>query len=180
MKTSIELTQKEFELFQQLIFDEIGVTIENSKKFLLKSRLLKKLFQYNLNSYGDYYRLVQINQEEKVEMLNLITTNETYFFREMKHFEFLRNLFKDEIPSTKLRVWSAASSVGAEAYSIAMVLEDLNINYEIIGTDINTEVIKKANIGVYPLKWIEKIPEEYRKKYCLKGKGIHTGLFLVD
>lgn len=80
----------------------------------------------------------------------------------------------------KIRVWSAASSVGAEAYSIAMLLDNSLSSYEIFGSDINSEVIKKANIGLYPLKWMDKIPKDLVLKYCLKGKGEHKGWFLVD
>jgi chemotaxis protein methyltransferase CheR len=180
MKNNIELSDKEFELFQKLIFKEIGVSLENSKKSLLKTRFLKKLIEFDLNSYGDYYRLLQINSDEKINMLNLITTNETYFFRENKHFEFLQNEVIPKIKKNFLRIWSAASSVGAEAYSIAMLVDDANIKYEILGSDINSEVIKKANIGLYPILWMHKIPENYRIKYCLKGKGSHKGWFLID
>jgi len=178
MKTSIELTQKEFELFQKIVFKEIGISLENSKLFLVKNRLLKRLIYYKLSSYSDYYRLIQIDKNEKITMLNLITTNETYFFREQLHFDFLKDSI---IPSSKkLRIWSAASSTGVEAYSIAMLLHDAKIDYEIIASDINTEVIKKANIGLYPLKMMDKIPENLKLKYCLKGKGNYEGWFLVD
>lgn len=178
-KKDIELTDKEFELFQKIVYKEIGISLGNSKKFLVKNRLLKKLLEFDLKSYSDYYRLIQINKNEKTQMLNLLTTNETYFFREKSHFDFLQEHINNN-RNKFLRIWSAASSVGAEAYSIAMLLDDANIKYEIIGTDINTEVIKKANIGLYPLKWMDKIPQELKVKYCLKGKGSHEGWFLVD
>lgn len=177
---NIELTDKEFELFQKLVFKEIGVSLGNSKKFLVKNRLYKQLLEYDLSSYSDYYRLVQINKNEKTTMLNLITTNETYFFREKSHFEFVEeNIIKNN-SLNKIRIWSAASSVGAEAYTIAMMMDDAKRDYEIIGSDINTEVIKKANVGLYPIKWMDKIPHELKVKYCLKGKGKHEGWFLVD
>jgi len=177
-KGDIELSDKEFELFQKLIFKEIGISLGNSKKFLVKNRLYKQLLAFNLDSYSDYYRYIQINKIEKVNMLNIITTNETYFFRELGHFNFLENKI---LPKAKtLRVWSAACSVGAEAYSIAMILENSGKKYEIVGSDINTEVVQKANIGLYPLKWMEKIPEAFVQNYCLKGKGKHEGWFLVD
>lgn len=177
-KDDIELSDKEFELFQKLVFKEIGISLGNSKKFLVKNRLYKQLVTFNLSSYSDYYRLVQINKKEKINMLNIITTNETYFFREPNHFTF----FEEEIlpKNNKLRIWSAACSVGAEAYSVAMILEDSGIPYEIIGSDINTEVVQKANIGLYPLKWMDKISTKYIQKYCLRGKGQHEGWFLVD
>ncbi|WP_455755963.1 CheR family methyltransferase [Sulfurimonas sp.] len=176
----VELTDNEFKLFQKFIFKEIGVSLGNSKKFLVKNRLSKQLALYKLDSFSDYYRLVQINSDEKINMLNLITTNETYFFRETSHFDFLRDNIIKNATKDILRVWSAASSVGAEAYSIAMLLDSANLNYEIIGSDINTEVVKKANIGLYPLKWMDKIPSELKLKYCLNGKGKHEGWFLVD
>jgi chemotaxis protein methyltransferase CheR len=178
-KIDIEISDKEFELFQKLIFNEIGISLGNSKKFLVKNRLFKQLLAFQLSSYSDYYRLVQINQLEKTNMLNIITTNETYFFREPNHFKFL----EEEIlmnNTHKLRVWSAACSVGSEAYSVAMILDNAKISYEIIGSDINTEVVKKATIGLYPLKWMEKISQNFRQKYCLKGKGKHEGWFLID
>jgi len=177
IENEIELTTKEFELFQKMIFKEIGISLGNSKKYLVKNRLFKQLILFNLTSYSDYFRLIQVNALEKINMLNLITTNETYFFRELVHFQFVKkiaSLQKD------MRVWSAACSVGAEAYSVSMILDSLNCKYEIIGSDINTEVVKKANIGLYPIKWMDKITDEFKKKYCLKGKGKHEGWFLVD
>mgnify|MGYP005988345637 CR=1 FL=1 len=176
-KIEIELTDKEFELFQKFVFKEIGISLGNSKKFLVKNRLYKQLVSFKLNSYSDYFRLIQINKAEKINMLNLITTNETYFFRETSHFQFLQGLLSAK---KDMRVWSAACSVGAEAYTIAMILDHFGISYDIHGSDINTEVVQKANVGLYPLKWMDKIPEEFKQKYCLRGKGKHEGWFLVD
>lgn len=177
---NIEITDKEFELYQKLIFEEIGIFLGNSKKFLVKNRLLKTLNEYGFDNFSDYYRLIQVNKVEKTNMLNLITTNETYFFRENIHFEFLKHKIESNEFGQKIRIWSAASSVGAEAYSIAMLLDYAKVSFEIVGSDINTEVIKKANIGIYPIKWMDKIPDKLKFKYCLKGKGKHEGLFLVD
>jgi chemotaxis protein methyltransferase CheR len=147
---------------------------------LVKNRLLKQLLKYELDSYSDYFRLIQINKNEKTTMLNLITTNETYFFREMKHFDFLRKNFIISKVKKKIRVWSAASSTGAEAYSVAMLFHNEKLDYEIFATDINTDVVKKANIGLYPKALMNKVPEDLKSKYCLKGKGNHQGWFLVD
>jgi chemotaxis protein methyltransferase CheR len=176
------LNDKEFKVFQKIIFDETGISLSDSKKMLVQSRLLKRIAFYKMNSFVDYLRYIQINKKEKIEMINQITTNETYFFRELKHFEFIENLAKNRGISETLRVWSAASSVGAEAYSLAMVVDEYlrKDQWEIVGTDINTEVIKKARIGLYPESWVKKIPLKYRQKYCLKGKGNYEGEFLVD
>jgi len=179
-KITIELTQDVFKIFQKKIFAETGISLDNSKMSLVQSRLYKRLLHYKLTSYAEYLRIIQIDHKEKMEMLNLITTNETYFFREQSHFNFLKNHL--ERHHSKFRVWSAASSVGAEAYTIAMVLDDClqRDSWEIVGTDINTEVVKKARTGMYPLNWMDKIPESFRKKHCMIGKGKYEKQFLVS
>ena len=180
---AIILHDNEFITVQKLIFQEVGIDLQPSKKLLVQSRLLKRLLFYKLDNYLEYIRLVQINSAERIEMINLITTNETYFFREIDHFEFLQ---KEIIPKhpfkKKFRFWSAAASVGAEAYSVAMLLDKTmaRSDWEIVGTDINTDVIKKSRIGLYPEKWADKIPIELKKEYCLKGRGRHEGQFLID
>lgn len=177
------LELNEFHVFQKIIFREAGIDINDKKKLLVQSRLLKRILFYKLDNYADYLRLVQVNQLERTEMVNLLTTNETYFFREIEHFEYLQKIIIPNHPyKQKFRVWSAASSVGAEAYSTAMLLDSemAKSDWEIYGTDINSEVIKKARIGLYPEAWIDKIPSALRSKYCLKGKGSHLGKFLID
>lgn len=176
----LELNHDIFKIFQKLIFSEVGISLDDTKITLVQSRLYKRLIHYELTSYSEYLRIVQINHSEKMEMLNLITTNETYFFREEIHFDFLLKIAKSA--KGKFRVWSAAASIGAEAYTIAMVLDDTleKDKWEVIGSDINTEVIKKARMGLYPEGWLKKIPYYYKKKYCLKGTGKFEKQFLID
>ncbi|MDA7818377.1 protein-glutamate O-methyltransferase CheR [Sulfurimonas sp.] len=181
--SSIVLKESEFKVFQKIIYAEAGIDIDDKKILLVQSRLLKKLLDYKLSSYSEYLRLVQINTKEKTDMINLISTNETYFFREDEHFTFLSSLINKEFKNINMfRVWSAASSVGAEAYSSAMVIDSIlpRDKWEIIGTDINSEVVKKARIGLYPESWITKIPDKYKRAYCLKGRGSQDGKFLID
>lgn len=183
MANKIILTDSEFHIFQKLIYRDSGIDLGESKKILVESRLMSRVLFFKLKSFTEYLRLVQINAPEKAQMINLITTNETYFFREPQHFDFLKNTILPENRFNRpLRLWSAASSVGAEAYSIAMVLDSHigSSGWEIIGTDINTDVLQKARIGLYPEVWTEKIPQEYKKRYCLHGKGAQEGKFLVD
>ena len=178
----IELTDTEFTLIQKLVFKLIGITLDETKKSLVKNRLSKRLSFYKLAKYSDYIRLVQFNKDEAAEMVNQITTNETYFFREQLHFDFLKRTFESAHSVKRFRIWSAAASLGAEAYSIAMIADSVlgASRYEIIGTDINTEVLKVAQIGCYPLPWVEKIPESFKQLYCLKGKNEHEKKFLID
>ena len=176
--SDIILTAKEFTAVQKLVFKEVGIVLAKSKRLMAQTRLYKRLKYYKLRSYSEYLKIVQTSKAEKIEMLNQISTNETYFFREQMHFDFLSCIAKEK---NSIRVWSGATSLGSEAYSIAMVLDDvLGLKWEVVGSDINTEVLKKAKEGLYPFSWIEKIPTEYQKKYCLKGKGKFEKKFLID
>ena len=178
----MKLKLSEFNLFQKLIFDEIGISLSDSKITLVQSRLFSRLHHHKTKCFSSYLKIVKENHKEKIQMINLITTNETYFFRESKHFEFLASIARNLKVNQEFRVWSAAASVGAEAYSIAMVLDDILTmhQWEIVGSDINTEVIQKAKKGLYYESWIDKIPKDYKSKYCLKGKGRFEGQFIID
>ncbi len=180
------LTEQEYALFQRLIHQVTGISLSESKQPLLVGRLQKRLRHYELSSFSQYYRMITSGEhpEELQMMLDLITTNETYFFREPKHFAFLRD---EVLPQARrgakpFRVWSAASSSGEEAYSIAMVLADYlpERNWEIVGTDISTQVLEKARLGHYPLERVEGIPEKYLKRFCRKGVRSQAGTFLID
>jgi len=178
----INISDLEYSKFTELIFDEIGISLNEHKKALMESRFYKRILHYNLSSFEEYYKICLKDIREKTEMLNLITTNETYFFRESDHFDFLKEYILNYKDVMKLRIWSAASSVGAEAYSIAMVCDGLLASnmFEVLGSDINDHVIKKARMGLYPMAWSEKIAPELVHKYCLKGKGKYEGKFLID
>ena len=178
------ITDQEFGLFQRLIYKIAGIALSDAKKILLVGRLSRRLTQYELGSFGDYYRMLASGNfpEEVQTMVDLLTTNETYFFREPKHFEFLR----DEVVAKRnsaatFRVWSAASSSGEEAYSIAMTLAEAlpNAPWEIVGSDISTKVLAKATAGHYSLARTEGIPQGHLHKYCLKGVRAHSGTFLI-
>lgn len=175
----IALTPSEFAVIKKLVFKETGISLNDKKMKMVQNRLAKRIEHYRLKSYADYLKIVQISTLEKTEFLNNISTNETYFFREKAHFDFL-----EEFASKKesLRVWSAAASMGAEAYSIAMILDSClpKENWEVIGSDINTEVLKIASKALYQFSWSEKIPKRFHSKYCLKGKGQFEDKMLID
>ena len=182
--TTIDITHQEFVLFQRLIYKIAGISLSDAKKVLLVGRLTKRLKQYDFSTFTEYYRMLASGDcsEEVQTMVDLLTTNETYFFREPTHFDFLRNeiIAKRNSPAA-FRVWSAASSSGEEAYSIAMTLaEALPSNpWEIVGSDISTKVLAKATAGHYSLARTEGIPNGHMRKYCLKGVRSHAGTFLI-
>ena len=173
-----------FKKFQTLIKEESGIHLSDAKKNLLTSRLAKRLRHYGMDSYDEYYRLVNEDDFELRMMIDIITTNETSFFRESHHFDFLREFLLPSFKGGQCRIWSAAASIGAEAYTLAMVLDEVllprNIAWEVVGTDINTEVIVKAKQALYPMEHAKTIDKKYLKKYCLKGTNQYEGFFLIN
>jgi chemotaxis protein methyltransferase CheR len=179
-----QITDQEFTLFQRLIYKIAGISLSDAKKVLLVGRLHKRLRHHQLATFTQYYRMLASgkHQDELQIMVDLLTTNETYFFREPKHFDFLRDeiLLKWRHPGN-LRIWSAASSTGEEAYSLAMMLAEYlpNRPWEVVGSDISQQVLAKARHGHYPLNRNEGIPVALLNKYCLKGVRSQAGTFLI-
>jgi chemotaxis protein methyltransferase CheR len=183
---SFEINDAEFKRLSSLLYEISGIALADSKKVLLTGRLSKRIVALNLGNYTQYYKYVTdpAHADELQLMVDLLTTNETYFFRESQHFEFLKQILPPSGKSNQtFRVWSAAASIGAEAYTLAMVLADKlgeNGNWDILGTDISHSVLERARLGHYRMIEAEKIPPEYLRKYCLKGKGAQAGTFLID
>ncbi len=181
----ITISDQEFTQFQHFIYEAAGITLSPAKKALVSGRLSKRLQHCRVNSYGEYFRLLTSGDasDEVQTAVDLLTTNETYFFREQKHFDFLREQALAARKRTQaFRVWSAASSTGEEGYSIAMVLADClaDAPWEVIGTDISTRVLQKARIGHYPAERAKLIPPAYLKRFCLKGTGPQQGTLLIE
>lgn len=179
------LTDQEFARFQRFIYDAAGITLSDAKKVMVGSRLAMRLQKCQVDNYGDYFRLLASGQqpEEVQTAVDLLTTNETYFFREPNHFEFLKNQLKELVRySEPVRVWSAAGSTGEEAYSIAMVLEDClqSRPWEIVASDISSRVLERARRGHYPMERARHVPRPYLQKYCLQGKGSQANTLLVE
>jgi chemotaxis protein methyltransferase CheR len=180
-----DLSDREFEAFQAFIHRAAGIALPHSKKVLVTSRLSRRLTQLQLPAYSDYYDLVIGGQDpvETQHAIDLLTTNETYFFREPKHFDLLRRVaLQSRGRADSFRAWSAASSSGEEAYSIAMVLADVlaALPWEVVGTDISHRVLEKAEAAVYPLERTDGIPPVFLKRYCLRGHGEYEGTLLVQ
>lgn len=182
------ISDQEFALFQRLIKTLAGIHLSDAKKQLVFGRLRNRVRQVGLNSFEAYYAYVvsKKHPEERQIVIDLLTTNETYFFREPRHFAVLR----DEILPVRsmarpFRVWSAASSSGEEAYSIAMVIADqLGMSpypgWSVMGSDVSQKVLDQAERGHYPMQRIDGIPERYLKSFCLRGVGAQDGTLLID
>ncbi|HNH24869.1 MAG TPA: CheR family methyltransferase, partial [Accumulibacter sp.] len=118
----LAITDQEFMLFKRLIYKIAGIDLADSKKVLLVGRLQRRLREHQFTTFTQYYRLVTGNQNarELQTMVDLLTTNETYFFREPRHFDYLRQeILARRVRGDRFRVWSAASSTGEEAYTLA-------------------------------------------------------------
>jgi chemotaxis protein methyltransferase CheR len=178
------ITEKEFAAIRQFIYDEAAIALSPAKKGLVCGRLARRLEHYGLASYTEYLELLsdRTQGDEVQTAINLLSTNETYFFREKKHFDVLRG-HADTVRDTKgaFRVWSAACSSGEEPYSIAMVLDDClgEGKWEVLGTDISTRVLSSARRAHYPEERARQMPDEYRRKYCRRGTGEYAGTLLV-
>ncbi len=181
-----EISEYEFSRFQKMLYDIAGISLSSAKKPLVVSRLSKRLREYRLDSFGDYLKLLELRdfQHEVQTAVDLLTTNETYFFREPNHFVFLKEQAEQarRAGSEPFRVWSAACSSGQEPYSIAMVLQDClgQGNWEVMASDISTLILEKAKAGKYPIAQAENIAPEYLSRFCLKGIGSQAGTFLMD
>ncbi len=190
----IELDDKEFSLFQRLIYDESGISLSLSKKELLKSRLMKRLRQKSLASFRAYYQYVTEEDhtgEEMVRMLDCISTNLTEFFREIAHFEFLSKTVlphlvdvKKKRNEKKIRIWSAGCSTGEEPYTLSMVVaEHIKPLHEwdikILATDISTRVLAKASEGIYSRERLKNVPVQMLNTYFERAAGNLKDLYQV-
>jgi chemotaxis protein methyltransferase CheR len=181
--TTVTLSDKDFKGFRQMIFDLAGIHMSDAKKPLVSGRLAKRLGQRGLDSFSDYLQLIHKDQAERQMALDLLTTNETYFFREPKHFEFLQRTLAPTLGQNgPIRIWSGASSTGEEPYTIAMVLAEAlgHMRFEVLASDISSRVLNTARRGLYPMEDAANIPRHMRAKYCLKGVGSQEGWFLID
>ena len=181
----VRISDAEFGQFQRFIFEAAGITLTDTKKTLVTGRLGKRLHACRVKSYGEYYRLL-MSGESPLELqtaVDLLTTNETYFFREPKHFQFLKKeIHGGALRGSPLRIWSAAASTGEEAYSAAMVLEDClpGRPWEVLGTDISARVLERARAGHYSMERIDQFPPDYLRRFCLKGRDAQEGTLLVQ
>lgn len=179
------LSDLEFSQFQKLIYQLAGISFSSAKKDLVRGRLAKRLLHHRFDTYADYFKLLTSghNADELQVAVDLLTTNETYFFREPRHFDFLRDkVLSGHKSGRNFRVWSAACSSGEEAYSIAMVLADQlgDDQWEVVASDISTRVLEKARTGHYPMDRIDGISKEHLSRYCLKGVNSQKNTLLVD
>jgi len=184
------LTDQEFDAIRDMIYREAGISMSDAKRALVCARLAKRLRELKLRTHGEYLEYLATQDPNGVErqaMINCLTTNKTDFFREPHHFAFLRDVVFPAVKRRaaigqprRLRIWSAGCSMGDEPYTIAMtILESFGAlrgwDIRILATDINTDVLRCAEQGVYPLERIDSLDESLRRRYFLRGTGRWEG-----
>ena len=171
---NLTLTEKEFSLFQKLVYDEFGISLSERKKTLVQTRLRKWVLNMGLSNYKELYEHLRNNPHELVLLADAITTNVTSFFREENQWLFLEKwLPKKATQSKSLRIWSAACSSGQEPYTIAMFLQEVlpdssSWDIKILATDLSVDILKKAKKGEYRLKDLEGMPKKLMHSYFHK------------
>lgn len=176
------MSDEEFHLLRECVYSHCGIYFDNDSKYLLEKRLARRLIALNLTSFRDYYHYLKYNRrkdQELMDIMDILTTNETYFFREafqLKAFtdEVIPELLKHKSSSgnRSLRIWSAGCSTGEEAYTIAMLLHGImdlgGWKIEIVGTDISQRVLQHARRAVYGKSAFRTTDEKYVKRFFVE------------
>lgn len=187
LSPEIGMSDEEFRLLRDFVYQHCGLHFTEDSKYLLEKRLGKRLGQHQLKNFKDYYYLLRYSpnkEQELTEVVDALTTNETYFFREdfqLKTFtqEILPELKmkKEREGEKRLRIWSAGCSTGEEPYTIAMLLLDIpylhDWQIDIIGTDISQKVLQVARKGVYGSSSFRSTDPAYVQRYFSEIEGKH-------
>jgi chemotaxis protein methyltransferase CheR len=178
------LSDRHFRSIAEFIEGQVGIKLPAGKRLMLEGRLHKRVRALNysdLNAYvDDLFDGGQLDTE-LVHLIDCVTTNKTDFFREPSHFAFMKTVAVPELlgargrGSGRLKVWSSACSTGMEAYTIAIVLDEMvragsRFQFRILGTDISTSVLRLAEAGIYSREMIAPVPEELAKRYFLSSR----------
>ena len=180
----MSLSTAAFAQIRQHVYDTAGIIINANKSAMVVSRLWRRVEALDMASLDAYVAFVVSTEGavERARMLDLLTTNETYFFREPAHFTRLRNQIIPALERRPLRVWCAAASSGEEPYSIAMVLADVlgYDNWTLMATDISTRVLEQARRGLYRMQRLEQMPPDYLRRFCRRGVDEFDGKMVID
>jgi chemotaxis methyl-accepting protein methylase len=187
-KTTPDLEESDLQYFCGMIEERAGIFLKPAKRELVRTRLRSRIAAHDLTTFSEYRRLLGSLSKHDPEwevFTNLLTTNKTDFFREPKHFKYLIETILPawlKTPQKLFKVWSAASSTGEEAYTLAMVLNRYlppERDFRILATDIDTEVLKTGQNAVYPIAKKNEIPPEYQQGSIDLGRNEARGWFRI-
>lgn len=177
-------TVDDFEKVRKMIYERAGISLSSSKQDMVYSRVSRRLRATGINNFRDYLAVLEKNNEVEWEaFVNSLTTNLTAFFREPHHFPLLAEHALKQSKTHRISLWCSASSTGEEPYSMAMALVDAFGSFTppvtIIASDVDTNVLAKAEDGIYPSERIEMLSANMVKRFFLKGVGKHAGLVQI-
>jgi chemotaxis protein methyltransferase CheR len=191
----VTMSGKDFSRLKEFIYTQCGINLTDIKRTMLEARLQKRLRILGLLSfsvYCDYLFSRQGMEEELIQMIDVVTTNKTDFFREAAHFEYLTHYALPELMRVErftvrrpLAVWSAGCSSGEEPYTLAMVVKEFSqksgagLPFTILATDISTNVLEKAKLAIYEEEKVLPVPPELKRKYLLKSKDPHKKVYRI-
>jgi chemotaxis protein methyltransferase CheR len=184
------MRESEFDFIRGLVYERSRISLSRDKRELVSARLGKRLRATNLSSVGEYCRLLQTpgQEEELANLIDVISTNHTFFFRENAHFEFLRHTVVPELQASAAKerrtccnLWSAACSSGEEPYSIAMTLTECmgTSPWKIEATDISHRILARAKAGIYRDETVERLTKQQLQSYFQRGFGPQDGNYRV-
>ena len=185
--TTAELTDKQFQRICSLVYDTSGIKLKKGKEALVRARLMKRLRALHMGNITDYFKLIESKSgaDELDSLIDVMTTNKTSFFREIEHFNFLRDTILPSLNGQRLRFWSAACSSGEEPYSLAMLLQQslpdiASRDVLILATDISRQMLEKAQKAVYPEKSIqENAVQPYHRFFVKLRNGDHSQVQVI-
>ena len=177
-------TDKDFQLIRRLIHEHAGINLSEAKRDMVYSRLGRRLRALGLKSFGEYLERLQSDEAGEWEpFVNSLTTNLTSFFRESHHFPLLAEHLQNVRLRQPIQIWCSAASTGEEPYTIAMTAIDAFDSFtppvRILATDLDTQVLKTAQEGVYPAERVANLPERILKRFFLRGTGKNAGFVRV-
>jgi chemotaxis protein methyltransferase CheR len=181
-ESALHLSDRHFKTISRLIEGQVGIKLPAGKRLMLEGRLHKRVRALNYAGVNEYVEnLFEDGQfdREIPHLIDVVTTNKTDFFREPSHFAFMREIAVPELLRQRsradLKIWSSACSTGMEAYTTAMVLDDMTrkgfrFRFRILGTDISTAVLRAARTAIYSIDTLAPVPPEFIKRYFLTSR----------
>jgi chemotaxis protein methyltransferase CheR len=186
------LSHSDFERLRQLIYTESGIKLDADKKTMLEVRLRRRVKGLNLESLTDYCdRLfgMEAGDNELIHLIDVVTTNKTDFFREAGHFDYLVSKALPELAARNgaqrsMLAWSAGCSTGEEPYTLAMVLSEYALacpgfRFSVLATDISTEVLARASVGIFKSEQVKPVPAVLQRKYFMRSRDRDSELVRV-
>lgn len=176
-----DYVEADFDAIRKRIFQAAGIKLGDSKRQMVYSRIVRRLRSLQLNSFQQYLHFLDQHPEEIELFINALTTNLTSFFREPHHFQSLAQILTERYHQARpLRIWCAAASTGEEPYSIAITacetFKSLTPPVQILATDIDSQVLNTARLGIYAESRVKDLDSGLKKAYLFRGRGERQGL----